>query len=67
MDEMKPTHLVSFYGIKCYMDDNTGTMWGANRIYDAMIPVAAMIHNAFCMLAPGAGDRGFPLRVLKIF
>ena len=61
------THLVSFYGVRCYMDDNTGELWGVNRFCDAMIPVVATLHNAFCLLVPGAGERGFPLRVLKTF
>ena len=61
----QPTHKVSFYGVRCYMNDLTGEMWGVNWLYHKLIlPVTAM-HNTLAYLVPGFGSEGFPLRILE--
>ena len=67
----EPTHLVSFWGVRCYLHEPTRTLWGVNRIYNALIPVASFFHNALSamtmFLIPTWKQPGFPLKVLKTF
>ena len=64
-DISAPTHKVSFYGIRCFFNCETGDLWGVNRLCDYFIPVVAGIHNCLAGLLPGAGRGGFPLKVIE--
>lgn len=60
----KPTHKISFYGVRCYYSDITGELWGCNRVWDWLVPVATGFHNYF--VAPfQAEPTGFPFRVIE--
>lgn len=61
----KPTHKVSFYGVRCYTDERSGCMWGCNKFWDALIPVVSLLHNLIVEIVPGAGQDGFPLVILE--
>jgi hypothetical protein len=58
------THKASFYGIPCWWDDKTSTLWGRGRLerlWDALIPVASWIHDTV-NLTMGL-DSEFPIKV----
>lgn len=63
--EFQATHKVSFYGVRCYMDDNSFTLWGTNAFMELLIPVAAFWHDYF--IAPFIEGEGFPVKVLEIY
>ena len=59
------THKVSFYGVRCYYNIDTGEFWGVNTICDHLALAAAYLHNFFCWACPGAGEDGFPFVILE--
>lgn len=59
------THKVRFYGVPCWMNDETDDLWGVNWLADKLIPIVSGIHNLIVMLVPGAGERGFPFVVVE--
>ncbi|MEN6621174.1 MAG: hypothetical protein ABFD50_06485 [Smithella sp.] len=65
----KATHKVSFWGVQCYLNDETGELWGINRFHEALITPATCFHNAMSFIAeildPGWEQPGFRLKVLK--
>ncbi len=63
----KPTHKVSFYGVRCYNDDHTGDLWGCNWFWDLLITPAVAWHWTLQFLIPGYGEEGFPLKVLETY
>lgn len=64
-----PTHKVSFWGVRCYLDNDNGYLWGVNSFYDHLIPVAAWFHNFMSIIAftliPSWEQQGFLLRVIE--
>lgn len=66
-----PTHLVSFYGLRCYLDDQTGSLWAVRVWLDWLIPWICAAHNVAetisATIIPGWESQGFPYRVLKEF
>jgi len=65
MQNIIPTHKVSFYGVKCYTNDNTGEMWGCNWFWSALIMPAVWLHWILQMINPGYSPEGFPLKVIE--
>lgn len=69
INEYKATHLVSFWGIRCYFDIKSGKLWGTNWLNDKLIPVAAALHNIMSGISEffilGWENPGFPLKILK--
>jgi len=67
--DLKPTHKVSFYGVRCYMNDRTGHLWGVNAICEGLITVAVGSHNTMsavtALLLPGWRQPGFKLKILQ--
>ena len=66
-DALKPTHKVSFYGVRCYWDCHTGDLWGCNWFWELLVPVVAELHNLGATIYPPAGEHGFPLYILEEF
>lgn len=65
-DDIKPTHKVSLYGIRCYFDEYSSTIWGTNWFWDLLLPIVVRIHIIFVYFIPAEdGDEGFPLRILE--
>lgn len=64
-----PTHKVIFWGVKCYLNDETGDLWGVNRFHEMLIPVATWFHNAMSFMAemfvPWWEQPGFRFGVLE--
>ena len=63
MDEIVPTHIVSFYGVRCFWHSPTNTLWGTNWLSEQLIGVAAWFHNfmtGFALIK----SPGFPLRII---
>ena len=58
MQWMRPTHKVSFYGVRCYFDSRTNQLCGVNWMCSLLIPVVVAIHN---LLVSGS----FPFRALE--
>ena len=58
-----------FYGIPCYYGEYEGEHFlrGRNLLYDWMIPLAAWLHNFFCMVGevvfPEWEPEGFPVQI----
>ena len=65
----KPTHKVSFWGVRCYWHDPTSMMWGVNWFWDWMVEPVVCIHNLLSELTgflfPGWESPGFPLVILE--
>ncbi len=65
----KPDYLVSFWGVKCYINDETGYLWGVNKFYDSLIPLAVIFDNFMAdithLLIPSYRHPGFKMAVLK--
>jgi len=59
------THKVSLYGVRCYMNDNTGEMIGCNRIWDVLLAPAVWLHWTLQAINPSYSQEGFPLKVIK--
>ena len=59
----KPTHKVSFYGLRCYFNENTDELWGVNWLYDKLIPLACGLHDLVCL--SGGFERPFPYVILE--
>jgi len=70
-EAMKPTHKVSFYLVHCYLNNNTGELWGINCFHELLIPLATNLHNFFCDLTvfffPDFESEGFPFKVLETY
>lgn len=64
-DDIKPTHKVSLYGVRCYFDATTSTMWGTNLLWDHLIPVVIFLHPILHRFFPNAESGAFPMRVLE--
>lgn len=64
-----PTHIVSLYGIRCYLNDETGDVAGVNWLYDRLIGPAVMFHNTMSALTafviPWFEPTGFPFKIIK--
>ena len=64
-----PTHKVSFWGARCYWDDESGYLWGINPFHDRLIVVAQWFHNTLSMvtetLVPTWEQPGFRFKVLE--
>lgn len=65
MEETKPTatHKVSFYGIRCWFDCHTGTLWGVNWLCDQLLIPASALHNVISWFA--CVDRPFVFTVIE--
>ena len=65
----KPTHKVSFWGVKCYYHAPTGVLEGVNIIYDKLIGMAIWFHYLMSDIAefflPDWKSPGFPLNILE--
>lgn len=59
------THKVSFYGIRCYMNDTTGEMWGVNWLCDKLLTAAYAFHHTMGFFFPETAAKGFPLYILE--
>ena len=66
-----PTHKISFWGVRCYINDETGDLWGINKFHEALIPWAVHFHNAMSfiseMLCPDYIGPGFRFKILEIY
>lgn len=62
---MHPTHKVSFYGVRCYFNSETGDLWGVNRLCDCLILTVTWLHNFTAWCFPGAAEDGFPFKILE--
>lgn len=62
---MYPTHKVSFYGVCCYFNNETGDLWGVNRLCDYLILAVTWMHNFTAWCFPGAGGYGFPFKIIE--
>ena len=67
-EEFFPTHMVSFYGLKCMYNDRHKTLWAFRGWLDFMIPVLSFVHNLVADMThlawPWFQPKGFPLKVL---
>lgn len=65
MKEAKPTptHKVSFYGIHCYFDCHTNTMWGVNWLCDQLIVPVSALHNLVSWTL--GGGHPFSVKILE--
>ena len=61
----KPTHKISFYGVRCWYNDNTGDLCGVNWLCDYLVMAVSWLHNFVALCFPGVGERGFPFRVIE--
>lgn len=61
----KPTHKVSLYGVRCYMDDTTGEMWGCIWLWDKLLTPAIWLHWTLQAINPAYSQEGFLLRVIE--
>lgn len=66
-----PTHKVSFYGIRCWFNMDTGDLWGLNWFWELLIEPACFIHNIICdtlhFIFPSWRRPGFPLKILEVY
>jgi len=69
--KLNPTYKVSFWGVRCYLDDDTGYLWGINKFHDYLIPVATWFHNFMSLIAlslfPAWEQPGFMFKVLEVY
>ena len=65
MNRPSVKYKVSFYGLRCYLNIETGDLKGTNCFFDSMISLVVGLHNFFASLVPGAGADGFPMTVLE--
>jgi len=67
----QPTHLVSFWGVRCYFNDETNDLWGINFFWDILIIPASWFQNAMAAITqfffPWWEHEGFRFKVLKEF
>jgi len=62
---MRATHKVKFYGVRCYMNDCTGDVWGCNWFWELLITPAVWFHW-FCQFCnPDYCEDGFPLVIVE--
>lgn len=65
----KPTHLVSFYGLRCYFDEHTDALWATRAWLEWLVPVLCHLHNAAvtvtCVCCPSFEPKGFPVRLIR--
>ncbi len=59
---INPTHVVSFYGLTCFWNDETNELAAFRSWLDWLVPVLGQLHCAFSW-ACGV-DRPFPLRIV---
>jgi len=63
------THKVSFWGVRCYLNDENGDLWGVNLFHELLIPVVTKFHQIMAMITEmfiiGYEDPGFRFRVLE--
>jgi len=63
------THVVNFWGVKCYFDDKKSRLWGTNIVYDKLIPYAWLFQIVMSRLSeaiiPGWGCKGFRLKFIR--
>lgn len=73
MKKLKPTHKVSFWGVRCFLaaDDPDGTLWGCNWFWDLLIHPVVWFHwimTSVCELfIPEWEDPGFRLVILECY
>ena len=66
---LKPTHKISFYGLRCYYDDREEMMWGTNCVFDLLIEPVCHVHNFLSIvtefMCPHWESSGFPIKILE--
>lgn len=58
------THKVSFYGVRCYLNENTGELWGCNWLLEQLLMLPVLLHW-FCQQFYIEPEESFPLVVLE--
>ena len=71
MNNKNATHKVSFWGVRCYFNDNTGDLWGVNQFHERLIPLAIWF-NEFMgfmteMALPDTVEHGYRFKILDEF
>jgi hypothetical protein len=66
-----PTHKVSFWGVRCYLREDDGCLWGINMFHEFLIPAAIWFHNVMSFLAsmvnPEWEQPGFRFKILDTY
>ena len=64
-----PTHLVSFWGARCYMNDETGDVWGINWFHERLLSAALWFDNLMSAITlffdPEWEREGFRFKVMR--
>lgn len=63
LETFRPTHIVTFYGIRCEWDDYTQSLRACRVWLDWIVLAIAGLHVAFALLM--GRDVAFPLRVIR--
>lgn len=68
-DMPMPTHKISFWGARCYLNDETGDVWGINRFHERLLSVALWFDNLMSAITlffdPKWEREGFRFKVLE--